>query len=865
MPIPLVIAGPGAAPLCRQPVNVAVPFRPGAVHNTSGFQIGALGGAPVSAVEPTSHWTDGSVKWALIKSVLEPDATCFPEWHLQCATATDAVSHPPSVKALRVDDTADQITVSDGCLKYTFNVGGPQVFPDVYAGDSAVCVGDDFSIATTGTDNQDLAFSKTSVAIESQDAVSVKLAVEGTVAVSAVVRLDVSLHFEILCGSWMRVGVRIHNPHRARHVEAIWDLGDDGSINFKEFALRMVRQTADAVRLQAEPGGDWQQTTSGRTTLFQASSGGEQWDSPNHVDASGVVRNCFRGYRLESNNNDASHGDRASPVVWIDTANGTQYGFTIRQYWQNFPKCLGLDDSAITIGLFPAEHGGYHELQGGERKHHEIVFSFSDNRDSLNWVHNPVVLSVPVDTVKQSQVLRYSKDADSSTYDQVLDISLSADNGFFAKREVIDEYGWRNFGDIYADHETLYHDSEELFVSHYNNQYDAIYGFGRQFLLTGDNRWYQLMVDLARHVLDIDIYRTEEDRAEYNHGLFWHTDHYKKAHTCSHRTYSHEHYIDWQGDKGGGPGSEHCYTSGLLLYYQLTGDTDARDAVVGLAGWIRHFYEGTGTLLETTKNILSTERHSLVSLCKGHKVFRYKYGFDRGTGNYMRALLDSFEVTGDSNYIRETEAIFKATFADNDDLEERDLGNIELTWFYSIFLQEIIRYLDLKRGLGDLDADFCYARNGLLYYARWMAENEEPYLSRPERLEYPNDTWLAQDIRKANVLYAAYRYATSDREILLTRARYFRDYVLQALPESDTRHFSRIQILMLQNHGPSGLMDTAAEPYEALSDLPVQDKIQKGCFHTVPGFVLGLLKDLMRSVGKFRFRHELNWVRARIG
>lgn len=27
---------------------------------------------------------------------------------------------------------------------------------------------------------------------------------------------------------------------------------------------------------------------------------------------------------------------------------------------------------------------------------------------------------------------------------------------FFAKREIIDEFGWRNFGDIFADHETLY-------------------------------------------------------------------------------------------------------------------------------------------------------------------------------------------------------------------------------------------------------------------------------------------------------------------------------------------------------------------------------------------------------------------------
>ena len=160
---------------------------------------------------------------------------------------------------------------------------------------------------------------------------------------------------------------------------------------------------------------------------------------------------------------------------------------------------------------------------------------------------------------------------------------------------------------------------------------------------------------------------------------------------------------------------------------------------------------------------------------------------------------------------------------------------------------------------------FRYARNGLLYYARWMAENETPYLSRPDRLEFPNDTWVAQDIRKANVLYAAYRYATVDRDELLTRARYFRDYVLEALKESDTLHFSRIQILMLQNHGPSGLMDTAAEPYSGLASLPVHEDPQKACFYTLPGFILEVLGQLLLGVRKFNLGREVRWVKARIG
>ena len=38
---------------------------------------------------------------------------------------------------------------------------------------------------------------------------------------------------------------------------------------------------------------------------------------------------------------------------------------------------------------------------------------------------------------------------------------------------------------------------------------------------------------------------------------------------------------------------------------------------------------------------------------------------------------------------------------------------------------------------------YAYGRASLLHYARWMADNEYPYLDKPEILEYPNETWAA--------------------------------------------------------------------------------------------------------------------------
>src|SRR5690606_17587101 len=115
---------------------------------------------------------------------------------------------------------------------------------------------------------------------------------------------------------------------------------------------------------------------------------------------------------------------------------------------------------------------------------------------------------------------------------------------------------------------------------------------------SGDVRWFHLLDDLAKHVIDIDIYHTQEDRRAFNGGMFWHTEHYTQAATATHRAYSKA-TLAWKSRHlcGGGPSSEHNYTSGLLGYYYLTGDRAARDAVIGLADWVITLDDGSKGLL----------------------------------------------------------------------------------------------------------------------------------------------------------------------------------------------------------------------------------------------------------------------------
>ena len=150
--------------------------------------------------------------------------------------------------------------------------------------------------------------------------------------------------------------------------------------------------------------------------------------------------------------------------------------------------------------------------------------------------------SMETTLLKLKQFLFLQARSSNTDLQGLIDAGLYGANNFFAKREAIDEFGWRNFGDIYADHEELNYSGDTPLISHYNNQYDALDGLLRQYLASGDRGWTDLAFPLAQHIVDIDIYHTIEDRDEYNGGLFWHTDHYANAYTCTHRTYSKSHY-----------------------------------------------------------------------------------------------------------------------------------------------------------------------------------------------------------------------------------------------------------------------------------------------------------------------------------
>jgi hypothetical protein len=739
---------------------------------------------------------------------------------LSLEVGADAGSPRGSLIASR---TAHELFVDTGTVSFTLSTRASAVLSGATVTGRAVLNGDASVVRVTGADGRPWTVTWRNLDVEHDGRLRSAIvargdAVEGASSVTLFLRLE----FFANTGA-VRVRLSIRNHHRAAHPGGIWELGDAGSVLLGDVSLLLAgAEAASAVEWSAEPGA--QLAPARNVHIYQESSGGQNWSSTNHVDRSGTVPLRYSGYRVDCDGA-SLEGGRATPTVIAHTPAGS-IAATVPHFWQNFPRALDASGGGVRVGFFPSDAGRSHELQGGEQKTHEcyVVFGASgDAAHTATWCRCRSVLHPTPEWYEEAAAATHLVMAsdEARAYRALVDAAIEGSDTFTRKREVADEYGWRHFGDIYGDHEAVFAKTASPLMSHYNNQYDPVAGFLSQFMRTGDDRWWFHCAELAAHVADIDVYNTDEDKSAYNHGLFWHTYHYVDAAKATHRSYP-------TGTVGGGPSSEQNYPTGLMLYHFITGDTIAREAALGLAQFVVDADDGARTVFRLLDR-------GYTGISSASRTPDY-HGPGRGSGNSVSALVDGHRLTGDRAYLDKAEQIIRRCAHPRQDIESLQLLDAENRWFYTMYLQALGKYLEWKVALGELDAMYAYGRDVLLHFARWMAAHERPYLDHPEILEYPTETWPAQDIRKSEIFDIAARHASeTERPRFLERAAFFFDYSTHALGEMPTRALARPVVLLLVHgsrrahtvkHGVS-LLPPAADSWEGRWPSPQRFVPQK--------------------------------------
>lgn len=793
--VPLTLSTPEPGRRTREPVTVGLPWPRGAVTDDKHFRLLTPPGEPDTLqTRVLDRWPDGSVRWCLFDFF----ATTTDDMTSGYSVTVADTTRDDGALTLQKDHT-NQLGVVTGAARFLFSAGPLRSVrtPDgeYFSRVSVTPSGGPLGVPSPGS----------SVATENGP-VRARVTFAGGLPVG----LLLSGHVDCFAGSAaVRVQLTVTNPQPADHPGGNWDLGNGGSV-FLDGLTWDIFGVAEAATASAERGQP-PQPAGLPLTLHQESSGGENWRSSAHVDLTGRVNLEYRGYKLTTPAGETA-GLRATPVVTRGPV-----GVAVPELWQNFPMAVLADESWLRLDLLPHTPGRPHEFQGGEQKTWRFTVAFAPDAVSdppLAWGRSPLVVTAPPEWYASTGVVPYltPKQSDPNRdYVALAGQALHGPDTFERKREVIDEYGWRNFGDIYGDHEAAFHQSDTPLVSHYNNQYDCVLALLQQYLRDGDPRWLDQGLACATHTADIDIYHTTGDKPAYNGGLFWHTYHYADAGTGTHRSYPRAlrtggHFTAGQDLKsmgetgaklakvyavGGGPAGSHNYNAGLALAYFLTGDPLYRSAAVGLADFVLTMDAPRGgafRLLANSPSGLATESSA------GY------HGPGRASANSVLALLTGYQLTGERKYLEYAETLIRRVSHPEQNLDRLDLLNAELRWFYTMFLQALGVYLDVKSEHGELDAQYAYGRATLLHYARWMATHERPVLDTPGELQYPTETWAAQDLRKVEVFQFAAKHAAdpAERERFVERARFFHGYCAAKLNEFPTKSLCRPVILAMR-------------------------------------------------------------------
>lgn len=781
----VMVRAASATPRRAEPLTIGVPLPRGRVHDAARLVVSAGGPLPTQAVA-LDHWPDGSIRWALVDTRADVPAGGAE------LLVRDDVPGPVVSQPLALTLTPRQATVTSGDLRVELDLDRGQPFAAVTAKGQPVIDAARAAVHIIDADGAPLSVRYAAISAEVSGPLRVVLRIDGEAGGATGCRIGARLRLTFLAGlPVMGVELALHNPNAAAHPGGFWELGDPGSARLREVAMLLpLPGAARACQASLERGGALQAAAL-PFAVRQHSSGGAAWASAVHVNRDGAVTLERQGYTTQSGEV-AGAGRRASPVVVAEHANGALW-VTAERFWEVFPKAVEVDaDGLVRVGCLPPGREP-HELQGGERCDHEFWLGWGDDGITsapLEWRRTPASALPEVAAVADAERLpglEPVRAGENAVYEQLVSAAVDGDDTFLAKRERIDEYGWRSYGDLYADHENGAEPGRQI-VSHYNNQYDPIHGLTIQALRHDDHRWWQQARDLARHVSRIDIYWTDRDRAAYNGGLFWHSAHYTAAGASTHRTYPKVAGLD-----GGGPSNEHCYSNGFLLHYYLTGDTTCRDAVLSLAEWVMAMDDGRRARFPLPW--LSAAPTGAASAT----VSGDYHGPGRGPANAILTLLNAHRLTGDERYAAKADELLRRVVHPDDDLEALQLRDPEHRWSYTVMLQAVGKYLSTRHDLGRRDALWDYGRAVLLHYARWMAEHEYLALEKPERLEYPTETWAAQDVRKAEVLDLAARYAAShdERERFLACAADFHRRALAMLAAMPTRTRTRPVVLLL--------------------------------------------------------------------
>ncbi len=236
--------------------------------------------------------------------------------------------------------------------------------------------------------------------------------------------------------------------------------------------------------------------------------------------------------------------DAASPayLAWADGV------IAVRDFRELYPKLMAASGTKLVVDLVAGGRAPV-VFTPGEAKSHEVWLALGDV-DAAQFaatVERPPILQ------NAAYFCATGVLGPARVHEGVPVLDEAMMNGFGDKQ-------WEDFGQRFGVRD--FPDSPYYggLPEWSNNYYERMLNLWSEWFLSGDRRWYDLAFDVSRHIMDVAIVHSDVP--------------------------GH----DWLGAMHGpgknhvsGPWNPNLRVAGLALYEKLTGDPEARDAVLGVA------------------------------------------------------------------------------------------------------------------------------------------------------------------------------------------------------------------------------------------------------------------------------------------
>ena len=255
----------------------------------------------------------------------------------------------------------------------------------------------------------------------------------------------------------------------------------------------------------------------------------------------------------------------------------------VRNFWQNYPKALGLGPDGVEVGICPDvsandyQVGGHEEdrlyyyladgaykLKCGMSRTHDLLYGFASEtgepelrHDVKAFLEAPLVRAETRAYVRSGAVGELAKKGEGlADYERWLE---DARERFLTDRNRRRAYGMMNYGDWFGERRYNWG----------NMEYDTPWLFLNEYLRGGAGQWFDLGSEAARHLVDVDTCHASPSESavggQYAHCMGhvggYYPSGYREASTAV-----------------GGMSLSHTWVEGLFLYSGMTGDARASES-----------------------------------------------------------------------------------------------------------------------------------------------------------------------------------------------------------------------------------------------------------------------------------------------